>query len=1112
MHLFYGKAILVTRVFILLMIIHVSGNITQKSEVKVLHANKTKILPWGPQKWNTPCPIHYPYFNETRFCKSVGRQRAIVTVDEPISKVNTEGISQETVQCVFLPWRRHDDPSKVGVFVMSSATKFHASRVTNPNRVIGQVCFLSDGSSHTYAIYFLPFSFSIDLGSGSYHGYFLGSNSTSPILPDFVTFNDAKLEHFESYSPFDERLPMELVASYEEIALMIANANYSNYLTWVSFITNTTIQSPRMQEIPYSFVVSGPNTSVVVEAIPEHAQVIQVVVFAYAAGIEGIDVVFNDIGDIPASSFTCFQTSGRDYRGEQMKPAEVNITKGHTGQLLIAFQTPTHIACNSTHKGTFTIHPKGMHPTIIDVKIVISCQPNELDYNSDLWRLERMQWLNSAVGIEPSLMTRPYSQLRLQSGNILHCRGRSVTVGTNGLINAIKSNGRSVLDTQMEFVVSQKTSKGDVHTVQWVTSTPSVILGPGNTIAWWSLDSVSNDKVLNMHLDGSMSYDGYLNIGVTIIPSSVVTISASLSIPILSAIARFAIGAGFGDNGDFFPWERVSDLNWQWGNRKNSKFGWRMWVGDVDAGLFIKLKGSDKSWNRAEGGLDPSWSNNGLGGINVTIGKSSRSKTVNINAYTGFRLIKANQPITFNFSFVITPVKGDYQHTLEGKTEHYKNTRHFHTRYAAWNPPDPAYLKTLGVTTIVIHQSNRLNPYINWPFHPDITPKLKKYIEDANNVGAKVKIYFTTGEITNHVIELWALVGLNGEIILRNLTDNPPPPREMLQQSQKMEQSQKMKQPQEMDQSQGRLKIQGMGHKLVGNEWLEEHMVRNFMGSWFTQNPDSEDASINDGTTSRWMNYYVRGQQWLYTQLGLSGLYYDGFKPERFVQQRIRRMTVSTPRETWFDVHGVAFVYAELLPFVDSMWTAEGIDFTKGPGYWLATISALPFGVFGEMLGGDKKPPIPGSHCGENCANKWRGMLFGMTNRAGWNGNDPNDNVNLWKLWDTFDIVKANMYGWWNNSTPIMTNRNDILATSYVRPGISTLIAIASWNETDIEITLQIEWNKLGLESENCEMIAPFIPSFNRANTTVRFPVDKPLLVPSYQGWLLKIQPKQIIE
>ena len=50
-------------------------------------------------------------------------------------------------------------------------------------------------------------------------------------------------------------------------------------------------------------------------------------------------------------------------------------------------------------------------------------------------------------------------------------------------------------------------------------------------------------------------------------------------------------------------------------------------------------------------------------------------------------------------------------------------------------------------------------------------------------------------------------------------------------------------------------------------------------------------------------------------------------------------------------------------------------------------------------------------------------MLFGMTNRAGWNGHDPNDNQHLWRLWDEFGIDTAAMFGWWNKSSPVSTGR-----------------------------------------------------------------------------------------
>lgn len=331
-------------------------------------------------------------------------------------------------------------------------------------------------------------------------------------------------------------------------------------------------------------------------------------------------------------------------------------------------------------------------------------------------------------------------------------------------------------------------------------------------------------------------------------------------------------------------------------------------------------------------------------------------------------------------------------------------------------------------------------------------------------------------------------------------------------------------------------------------------MVRGYEGGWFTLNPgDEEDASISDNTTSRWLNYYIRGQQWLFKEVGLRGLYYDGFGAERSVQQRIRRMAVEQDTEAWYDVHGRAFDNAELLPFVDSMWTAEGIDFTRGPDYWLISIAALPFGTFGEMLGGDVVPPVPGQFCGESCANKWRGMLFGMTNRAGWNGDDPNDNKNLWKLWDTFGIEHATLHGWWNTTSQTSTstststssfipsaspskavvssNHTAVLATAYVQKGAATLIAVATWanksagSNGSVFVELTIDWDVLGLKKDAVQVVAPFIKSYNRADKELVFPVVDTgtgtasagvssgssgikLEVPAYQGWLLLVKPK----
>lgn len=620
-----------------------------------------------------------------------------------------------------------------------------------------------------------------------------------------------------------------------------------------------------------------------------------------------------------------------------------------------------------------------------------------------------------------------------------------------------------------------------------------------------------------------MEYDGHLDYAIFLSGEGIELDDISLTFNVVRGIARFAVGGGFGSDGNWFPAKNTSLLDWSWG--KNDVQGWRVWVGDVDAGLYLKLKGEEDEWNSAnpiEAPMPRSWAGLGgnSGGIRVEIANNA-PESVSISAFTGPTRLQT-LPLVFNFSLVATPTKGDYTHSEEGKREHYHRSRHYHVPYGRWVPPDPCNITSFDLpqpTTLILHQSNRLNPYINWPFHPNIEPELAKYVHRANKCGVAVKMYYTVHELTNHCVELFAFLSMNGEVLLHRKNDVPPlpGPGSLFSTSAIKRASSKRQMRRNL----------GQGGDLKGNEWLLEHLVTGYEGAWYTNNPGfEEDAAIFDNVTSRFLNYYISGQKYLYDQIGLAGLYYDGFLGERRIQKRIRKMSESPSINSVvrFDIHGRPFEYTELLPYVDSMWTAEGIDFTRNAAYWLISISALPFGSFGEMLGGDYVPPVEGHFCGESCANRWRGMLFGMSNRAGWNGKDPNDNMHLWKLWDELAIEKCNMYGWWNRSNPVKVFdehshlSETVLATAYVNPGNVMLVAIASWNATNTTISLSFDWKSIGLERERASVTVPHIPSFNRHNRTLILRANDDnqginrdegrvsLIVPAYEGLLLVIK------
>ena len=189
----------------------------------------------------------------------------------------------------------------------------------------------------------------------------------------------------------------------------------------------------------------------------------------------------------------------------------------------------------------------------------------------------------------------------------------------------------------------------------------------------------------------------------------------------------------------------------------------------------------------------------------------------------------------------------------------------------------------------------------------------------------------------------------------------------------------------------------------------------------------------------------------------------------------------------------------------------------------------------------EKKNKISLCHYNHTHTHTHRGMLFGMTNRAGWNGTffeknihihthnidthkhtgvDPNDNAHLWMFWDSFSIQDATLFGWWNESVPVKIEsnvnqdqnpNNDILASAYVKHGEETLIAIATWtNGTNETVRLDLDWDAMGLDMTRGHVEAPGgLKSFNHNDTATSFEIDNrggvELVVPAYKGWLLVV-------
>lgn len=84
----------------------------------------------------------------------------------------------------------------------------------------------------------------------------------------------------------------------------------------------------------------------------------------------------------------------------------------------------------------------------------------------------------------------------------------------------------------------------------------------------------------------------------------------------------------------------------------------------------------------------------------------------------------------------------------------------------------------------------------------------------------------------------------------------------------------------------------------------------------------------------------------------------------------------------------------------------------------------------------------------------------------------------------------------------VTTSNSNVLATAYVRPGKS-LIAVASWNASSANVTLNVSLSKIGLSANALKVSIPSIAGY-QASTP--FQLNSALTVAPQKGWLVLLE------
>jgi hypothetical protein len=969
---------------------------------------------------------------------SLGTQRAVVKVHAEADVVHAH-----------IPWRRRDfNPEDVEVLVYDAASGARIANVfrVDINREYGDLVFQPKTVPGDYYLYYMPFNSSggpypkvlYDVPEDIAEKAWIEKNKLTANV-DLSSIGKAELVRFEAISDWHSRYPMDVIASQAETkAVLVKNSGKSFLL----FTEDRKYPIRMSSDIPQRWIRKDNLNTFSGKADKNEYYVFQVGIMAVESKINNIEITYGDLKSgknrIPASAITCFNKEGTNWDAKPMTKT-ISVEKGSIHALWFGVDISEKIK-QGTYSGTITVKPEGKESQDITIGIDVSKKVLENRGDNEPWKHSRLRWLNSLYAMNDDIV-KPYTALK-RDGNSIECLGRKVSLSESGLPSNIESYfsyEMTKLDDKSRKLLNAPMQfvieKADGENLIIRSDGVKYVDEKAGIIRW---EMTGSSDGIEVTCQAKMEFDGYVEYNYQVTSNANIPVNdIRLELPFNSDIARYSMGMG--QEGGKCP----SNLAWRW-DVKNNQDG--IWIGDVNAGMQIRFwaENYDRPLNTnfyqsKPLNMPPSWYNNDKGGFLM----QKNGNTLNTRVFSGARTLEKGETLNFNFGMLITPFK-----IIDTK-------KHFSTRfYHSANPVDS--VKVYGANTINLHHANEMNPYINYPFLS--VDKLKARVKEAHDENMRLKLYYTVRELTAHAPEVHAILSLDGEIFSQ-------------------------RKPSENKRNYG---TNG------GYPWLQEHLDSTYMAAWFSNSQECP-AIVNTGV-SRWHNYYVEGMNWLVDNIGIDGIYIDDLAFDRTTMKRIRKVLDKRP-DPFIDLHSAnqfnyndgfvnsAFLYLEHFPYLDRLWFGEYFKYENKPDYWMVEVSGLPYGLMGEML--------------QDGGNLYRGMIYGMTNRAP--RNDPRP---IWKIWDDFGIAESRMLGYWVPYCPVKTDRDDVKATVYQRQG-KALVSVASWADNIINAKLTIDWEALGIDSESAELYAPAIDGFQPEKT---WKPDDTIAISKGKGYLIIIR------
>ena len=830
---------------------------------------------------------------------SLGNHRVIVSVDKPADAV-----------LATIDWRRRDlNPEAKNLIVVDAAT---GERITNVcrftiDRERGEVVFQPQTVPGEYYIYYLK---NVMSGSPYYPtvNYPAFENTASA---DWVKKNKlsgkkapalpaAKVVQFQAINELNSFYPMEVIATSNETARLLKEHPGEKYIL---FTEDRKFPIRMTTDIPYKWIADDRHDFFNGQADKGEYYVFQLGVWAARSNVENLHVDFSALTNkatgeqIPASSFTCFNTEGTDVTGTVFEK-NCSVDKGKVQALWVGTQLPEHLSAG-TYQGTVTVSAANAESKTVQVSLNVSENVIANHGDNEPWRHSRLRWLNSQIGFDDEVIA-PYTPLVMKDKTI-SCLGREIKLSDLGLpehitsyfketMTGIGTNGRSVLAAPMELAADGGA---------WENLNFEITKHKQGAIAWKALNQ--NSRFL-MDLEGEMESDGNIAYKVTLVAREDASVEdVALRTHLASGVGRYMMGLG--EKGGYCP----NDLRWKWDVEKNQD---AVWVGDVNAGIQIRLY--DNKYERPLNTnfyhqkplhMPVSWCNAGNGGIDI----HNAADGTRINAYSGKRSVKKGDRLYYYFNLALTPFRPI-------DTDKQWRER-YHHNYEFLDG-----IQKRGANVINIHHANAINPFINYPFLR--TKEMKAYIDGAHARDMKVKIYNTVRELSNSCVEMFALRSLGNEIF----SEGPGGGFSWLQEH--------------LDQNYiGAWFVPGLKDAAIVNSGISRWHNYYLEGlDWLMKNVGIDGLYIDDLAFDRMTMKRIRKVM-------------NRTNPGAMID--LHSANQYNPKDGFANS---ANLYLEHFPYLDRLWFGEYFNYDFPPEFLLVEVSGIPYGLLGEMLEGGGNP------------------------------------------------------------------------------------------------------------------------------------------------------------